>query len=715
MDNITEINLGDIGRVLKAHGRRPRLTPKGWEHMCVCGGHKNDDRTKSARAWIDDRGKLGVVCWGDGGDSKEAWKNLMQMIRGSYRGGSYRGGPRVNFKRRTTRHSKEDNDSRRDQARAHWRNAFPMPARHDAPSTLWMDQKSGFYGRAPGGIRWEPKVGREGMVGSAMALLAPPSAWREAYPNLPEPSAIQRISINADGIQVDGLRITGGWINKRSDGPMTGSVVIFGLSEQCGTVRVAEGIGDALAVHGRWQQETWATCGTPGFKNKDLAKDLAQYEEVIIHSDAGEPGERAANILRDNIREAGGFAQVCPPASGSDPADARGEIAGVADAAPGGAMEVKWGDLSPTVVEAAIGENGLDHMNKVTKSVFPLPDRPMELWCEAPYTVNSDLPKGEKYKGPGDCGECLPCLEWWRLKKKEMIRLAGGVRCVLTARTDSLSQAVKWRERLGRLLSGRTTRVLDLDTITIPNDGAQSNLLGDEAETVFERDVAVVKLLICYDPTEEEIEAAGEELTDKQIDHTWTTEALSADDLDDILPWRKTIEDENGREAHTISVSRSMPKLGRVKERNRYTFGDPEYVDELLNRDQIEPLPTEYEKREKMPIPGRGDMLNAADRMARVRFNLNSGDFLDIVDMIAEGEIANSSDLKTPLTRMCSEYGGSRLLIYDCAEWRAGIGTFRPAYAPVLERVGLLTRRELVSLGVETGPCRTCGSKYCAC
>ena len=199
------------------------------------------------------------------------------------------------------------------------------------------------------------------MVGSAMALLAPPSAWREAYPNLPEPSAIQRISINADGIQVDGLRITGGWINKRSDGPMTGSVVIFGLSEQCGTVRVAEGIGDALAVHGRWQQETWATCGTPGFKNKDLAKDLAQYEEVIIHSDAGEPGERAANILRDNIREAGGFAQVCPPASGSDPADARGEIAGAADAAPGGAMEVKWGDLSPTVVEAAIGENGLDH------------------------------------------------------------------------------------------------------------------------------------------------------------------------------------------------------------------------------------------------------------------------------------------------------------------------------------------------------------------
>ena len=75
---------------------------------------------------------------------------------------------------------------------------------------------------------------------------------------------------------------------------------------------------------------------------------------------------------------------------------------------PGGAMEVKWGDLSPTVVEAAIGgKTDWNHKDIVTKSVFPLPARPMELWCEAPYTVNSDLPKGEKYKGPGDCGRVL--------------------------------------------------------------------------------------------------------------------------------------------------------------------------------------------------------------------------------------------------------------------------------------------------------------------
>ena len=717
MDIITEIDFGTIGKVLKAHGRRPKLTDKGWLHMCVCGNHAHDDKELSARAWTDARGRLGVVCWADAGDSTAARRNLMEMLRGSYRGP----GSEPRFKR-PTRHSKDDNETRRAQAQSAWRDAIPMPEKHDAPPTLWLGEKAAFYGRAPGGIRWERKVGRDGMVGSIMGLLAPPSAWRDAYPNLPEPEAIQRVSINAAGRQVKGLKIKGGWLDKRSNGPMVGSVVIFGLSSQRGTVRVAEGIADAAAVRGRWQQETWATCGTSGFKNQSIAQELAQYDEVIIHSDAGAAGEHAARILRDHIVKAGGYALVCPPASGSDPADARGEVAGAADAAPGTAMGVKWGDVSPDLAAKAIGENEFDHSNTVTKSVFPLPARPMELWCDAPFTIESNLPKGEKHTGPGDCGACVPCLEWWRLKSKERIRHARGVQSVLNVRMDSMSEAAKWRGKLARHLAGQTVRLLTLDreTVAIDDDIEQPTLLADdgavdEGKTVVERDIGVVTFLICYDPTVEEIAATEEALVDKGIHYTWNTAPLSVDDLDDILPWCKTIADENGEEHHSISTARSMPTLGKIKERSRYMLGDPEYVNEYVNRDTLEPLPAEYERREEMPIPGQGDMLNAADRMARPTFDLSTDAFLDVVDMIAEDAITNADDLKKPLMRCCSEYGGSRLLIYDTAEWRAGRGKFRPAYGPVLERLGLLSRRELANLGVEAHPCKTCGSRYCDC
>ena len=115
----------------------------------------------------------------------------MEMLRGSYRGP----GSEPRFKRPTRHHSKDDNEKQREKAQSAWRGAIPMPEKHDAPPTLWLGEKAGFYGRAPGGIRWERKVGRDGMVGSIMGLLAPPSAWRDAYPNLagsPQPSSEYR-------------------------------------------------------------------------------------------------------------------------------------------------------------------------------------------------------------------------------------------------------------------------------------------------------------------------------------------------------------------------------------------------------------------------------------------------------------------------------------------------------------------------------------------
>ena len=102
---------------------------------------------------------------------------------------------------------------------------------------------------------------------------------------------VQRIAVNADGLQVKGHRLSKEhWGNKKSNGTIRGGALILGNATSRSTVRVA----DALAIHTRWQQQTWALCGTSGFANQDIARALAEFADVIIHADAGEAGEKAA-------------------------------------------------------------------------------------------------------------------------------------------------------------------------------------------------------------------------------------------------------------------------------------------------------------------------------------------------------------------------------------------------------------------------------------
>ena len=686
-----QIDLGVVARVLKSHGRNPTRTGQGLLFRCLCGNHKRDDKNPSATVWIDSRGKLGAKCWANVGGNQTLWTHVMALLRGEEWTP-----PPTSQVTKPRDNNRAHRETQQEKARRAWRNAFPVPNKIEAPAQQWLGRKCWHYGDAPGGIRWDTTTEHADMVGSVIALLAPPSAWREAYPNLPVPSAVQKISLDHQGRQVAGLKTRGGWIGKRTTGPILGSAVIIGMTEKRGTVRVAEGVADALAVHSHWLDETWAMCGTSGFSNVQLAEELAQYDEVIIHADAGAAGRKAAGALRDNVLAAGGYAIVCMPSDGDDPADSHGGIADAGGAASEGTMEVKWDENHFPSIEKIVGKNsGSDHIESdMIGSGKKKPERTYDLRCSAPYLKRSNLPRGEQFKGARDCGKCEGCIAWWRYLRLEQLTMAGGVRSVLSIKVHDPKIAVTWRQELGRRLKGAQMR------------------------TIHQEETAcTIKILNCYDVTDAEISSAKKVLDDASIQYEWTLGSLSRDEAAALIPWQKSLrldeKDEDEKGPNSISTSRLMPKFDKG-EHARYMYGDEEMLDRKVDPMELSELPQEYEERESMRNIELADLKNAADRMSRHGFNLTRDEFLDIVQGIEDGDFHGADNLKS-IFPVGTEYGGSRRLIFDCAEWVGGTGVFRIAYGPVLERFGLLTNQQLHALGVDPLPCRQCASKYCDC
>ena len=693
-----QIDLGVVARVLKSHGRSPVRCSQGIQFRCLCGGHKHDDRNPSATVWVDGRGRLGAKCWADAGDSKQLWTQIMRLI------GGWDYTPTPTVKASAGKGDRTHQETQQQKARNAWRKAFPVSDRGDTPAQAWLGRKCWFYGPVPGGIRWDTTTEHRAMVGSIIALLAPPSAWREAYPGLPVPSAIQKIALDHQGHQVAALKTRGGRIEKRSTGPMLGSVVIFGMTEKRGTVRVAEGVADALAVHSHWLDETWAMCGTSGFSNVRLAEALAQYDEAIIHADAGDAGRKAAEALRDNVLAAGGYAIVCMPASGDDPADSHGNVADAAPPASEGTMEVKWDDNHFPTIEKIVGKSpwsdknsGSDHRDGIDAMIGSgtKPERTYDLRCTEPYLMRSNLPDEQKFKGARDCGGCGGCIAWWRQVLLARLAIAGGVQSVLSINIRDPKIAVRWRQELGRHLKGAQMRTIHQGITT-----------------------CTIRILNCYDVTDAELLSAKKLLGDAAVEYEWSPGILSREEAAALIPWRKSLcldeKDEDEKGPNAVSTSRSMPQFEKGRTRPRYTYGDVEMVNQRVDLFDVSELPEPYKERESMANAGLADLKNASDRMSRDGFNFTRGEFLDVVQGIEDGDVHRADDLKK-IIPLGTEYGGSRMLIFDCAKWVAGSGGIRIAYGPVLERFGLLTNHQLHALGVDPRPCRQCGSKYCEC
>ena len=723
-----EITIDDVARALEADGQRPKKWGAWLMFRCPNGAaHKNRDRKPSAGARISAQGNLVTSCM-----TCHQNELVRDYINGLLGIGNYTHFRSSTFTNPDDRNRDDVDDQTKIRlAQRDFDLAYPIPDRQDSPPRLWLAEKCGFYGRVPDAIKWEPDV-KNDMIGSIIAMLAPLQAWTDAYPDVPDLTAVHRVGINAEGRKAFGFYLEGEWQDKKSRGVMVGSMVFIGDATSRSIVRVTEGVADALAVYGRWRQPTVALCGTAGLMNGKIARDLAGYDEVIIHADGDSPGKTPALKLRDKIREFGGTAYAFAPARGKDPADALGEIGeplhgddpddafwksaqsprdggvGSADAAGVGGLEkgllVQWDRLErayefDTLLMpgrhsgscASGSSDGTAH--NFQNAYFAPPTRTDDMRCKEPYGERSNLPQGEIHWEPFDCRKCPPCRAWWRNLQAERFFRMGEGKAILEVECPDLIEAWKWRK-------------------------AQADRLDVQCVQVVDPTVRAARVTTIYfgDVTERDINNTFTNMVKRGLEGTFVSRTVSTSEFRPILPLEKRVEAKPGKKIDTMSWSNGIPPVKHPPKPRTYLKGDPELVDEYLPPERVTYLPEKYRKRKGQTDEGFA-LMCAVGRMSRTDLVLYGEDFIQWSKDIVDGTIRNITDLRDELADY-GEYGGDAYLIHDCASWYAGIGEYRMAYGPVLEVCGLISDDTFRAMGVdipEPPPCRGCGSRHCIC
>ena len=204
--------------------------------------------------------------------------------------------------------------------------AIPNDAGH--PARRWLANRNLWRPEVgmPTPLRWlrasRTRPGPHTGAGSLVTLLAKPTAWAEAWPQLPNPQAVEIIAVDRDGYPALDRPQQDGGLGKRTLGDKTGAVLILGnplLASIEAPVRVAEGVADALALAARFTGPAVASMGDAGMNAAGFAEWLASTAvDVIIHADNDDAGQRAASRLCGGVRIHGGTARAVLPPEGKD-------------------------------------------------------------------------------------------------------------------------------------------------------------------------------------------------------------------------------------------------------------------------------------------------------------------------------------------------------------------------------------------------------------
>ena len=271
------------------------------------------------------------------------------------------GRPALLPRRRTSHPTRPDTDARHrfDLARSRWASSKPIPTSPDHPARRWLARRKLWWPSLPlpPSVRWLDARGTHTGAGGIIVLAAPPSAWADVWPQLPALVAVQLVHLDAGGQPALDRPLESGGLQKRTYGLVRGAALIIGnplLEEALTPARVAEGLADTLALARRYEGPVVFTFGTSGLKSLALAEWLVGAPHgTLIHSDRDLPkdglppgGRRAAAQLRRAIRDAGGTAEIVPPAVGfKDVAD---EMASGPDIGP---LPEEWAGFARTLAE----------------------------------------------------------------------------------------------------------------------------------------------------------------------------------------------------------------------------------------------------------------------------------------------------------------------------------------------------------------------------
>ena len=292
-----------IARRLNPSARR---SPSGWwgtaGHLLTTAGTaptSESATTVAATAPTSSRSSAGPDATGipsgapsrappDGGSGDSAWMTPLPHVP-----------PAATQNRETPR-------DRTEYPRQLWAASFRIEQDPDHPVRRWVARR-GLYWPAPvplpSCIRWLPagllSQQHQG-AGAIVAAFAPHDEWAERWPYLPNPTCIELVHLDAEGLPALDKPAEEGGLGKRSYGIRQGAVCLLGdpRPESAVGLVIVEGLSDALALASRSPETAAAVGGVSGLQADRLMDWLSRWSSVTVYADDDPDGVDSARRLR---------------------------------------------------------------------------------------------------------------------------------------------------------------------------------------------------------------------------------------------------------------------------------------------------------------------------------------------------------------------------------------------------------------------------------
>ena len=296
-------------------GVKPNRPKGGWSFFCPL-----DHRKKNAPAviWVNDEGWISVHCFDCRRNDELREALVAPHLRDMPLPAAVPRPPSA----------PQQPQQRADYSVRIWSETTAIPPDTEHPARRWFANRNLWRPEvdAPACLRWFPasraRPGPHTGAGSIMGLLAQPAAWAKAWPRLPLPQAVEIIAVDSDGQPALDRPESEGGLGKRTLGAKVGAVLILGnplVADAELSVRVAEGVADALALAARFAGPAIASMGDAGMTAEGFPQWLATATAgVVIHADNDAAGRAAASRLCGAVRIHGGTARAVLPPQGKD-------------------------------------------------------------------------------------------------------------------------------------------------------------------------------------------------------------------------------------------------------------------------------------------------------------------------------------------------------------------------------------------------------------
>lgn len=302
MNRPDRIDAAEIARRISPSARR---SPSGWWTL---PGICHDRRDRPHLGIRDNRGRDGsdvvsVKCWV--GCDRDSVRRAIERATGWRIWGQQPTESSASQASSTTPRQEPPRD-RTEYARRLWGTSSRIDQDPDHPVRRWA-QRRGLYWSTPvplpSCLRWLPAgllSERHQGAGAIIAAFAPPDQWIEHWPNLPHPTCVELVHLDADGLPVLDRPADEEGLGKRSYGIRQGAVCLLGdpRPDYGPGLIIVEGLADALALASRYPDTAAAVGGVSGLQADSLLNWLSRWSGVTVYADDDDDGVASARRLR---------------------------------------------------------------------------------------------------------------------------------------------------------------------------------------------------------------------------------------------------------------------------------------------------------------------------------------------------------------------------------------------------------------------------------